>query len=359
MTKSHQRTSRNAMTSTATTVASRAARGPRPRILVQASGTTMPWSDPRHRLGCLCRRVYSMESQPSDRGRKGRTVVPTVSCTPAAPTVATKASPPTGAVPSPISSVHVPLKVMVPSAFSEEVVIQPVMVIHWLRPMTLEPLSWTSRSPMALPLVAVWMPRPYVPPASSMPLKVAPAGNRPAPAPVTRLLVDTAAACPRGRTRDTLTTTSALSIAAMSRFVISDSPFTQGRRRGALAAVRAVPPLPALGPLERIWMLPVRSSGPASGCPHPRVGGFPAVPPVVQNVIVNVSLPAPESELSTTVTSTPPTPVGHSAPTSLQLPPSWAVPPVPFGLIVGPICADMKLTGTFTCRPPVMLACLS
>src|SRR2546428_7921431 len=120
------------MTSRTMAVASFGPRELRPRILVQASGTTMPWSDPRHRMRRACRLLYSMESQPSDRGRNGRTVVPTVSCTPAAPPVATGASPPTGDVPSPISSVHVPLKVIVPSALSEEVVTQQGKVVHLL-----------------------------------------------------------------------------------------------------------------------------------------------------------------------------------------------------------------------------------
>src|SRR5256885_1569721 len=124
----------------------------------------------------------------------GSIVPPSVTVGLFGPAVAMSARPPVGAVPSPMSSVAVPLRVTEPSGFDVPLVIQPVIVIHWLRPIRLEPFNCISRSPMADPSVAISAPRPKVPPASSMPLNVAPAGETPAPPPVTMLSPTMAAA---------------------------------------------------------------------------------------------------------------------------------------------------------------------
>src|SRR5205823_10373616 len=143
---------------------------------------------PRSRLS------YSLMTQPSDFGSGGSVVPPTVTVRPLGPAFATNGRPPVGAVPSPMSSVAVPLRVTEPSGLDVPLVTQPVIVIHWLRPIRLEPFSWTSRSPMADPSLAISAPRPNVPPAISMLLNVAPAGKTPAPPPVTMLSPTIAAA---------------------------------------------------------------------------------------------------------------------------------------------------------------------
>ena len=66
--------------------------------------------DPRHRRD-RGTAVYSIKTQPSDLASVGSTVLPTVSVSPVPERFATRATPPVGGVPSPMSSVHVPLKV--------------------------------------------------------------------------------------------------------------------------------------------------------------------------------------------------------------------------------------------------------
>src|SRR5258706_1164047 len=82
----------------------------------------------------------------------------------------------------------------------------------------------------------------------------------------------------------------------------------------------------------------------------------------VQYEIWKKSLPAPESALSSTYTSTdwnagPGALLGHSAPGAVQSPTICALPPVPFGLGVVVRTIDMNVTGTPTCRPPATFAC--
>ena len=139
-------------------------------------------------------------------------------------TFATSGRPPAGAVPSPMSRVPVPFSVIVPSALSVACVIQPVMVIHWLSPMMLVPLSCTSRSPFAVPVLVLWAPTPNVPPASSMPLKLAPAGKIPAPPAVTTVVPTSAAARSCGNAIATLATSAVARIVEMIRLITSFPP---------------------------------------------------------------------------------------------------------------------------------------
>src|SRR5882672_5103327 len=100
-------------------------------------------------------RCYSLMTHPSDFGSVGSVVLPIVMVTPPGPAFTTSARPPVGGVPSPMSSVLVPLSVTEPSGFDVPLVIQPVMVIHWLRPMRLVPVYWASRAPFAEPVLEI------------------------------------------------------------------------------------------------------------------------------------------------------------------------------------------------------------
>ena len=78
-----------------------------------------------HGIASMCATDYSMLMKPSDFGSVGSAVLPTVIVMPAVVMVATSGTPLAGTVPSPMSSVHVPLTVTVPPLMVH-VVIHPV-----------------------------------------------------------------------------------------------------------------------------------------------------------------------------------------------------------------------------------------
>src|SRR5436189_4589654 len=129
-------------------------------------------------------------------------------------------------------------------------------------------------------------------------------------------------------------TTTIVMIAESIRFVISFLLLRQGSRSGARAAVGtcAEPPLPPPG---RIWMFPVRSV-PPSGPTQPTGAVVPLKPvrsgeETTQKKIRKMSIPPPESDLSSTYTTTDSSFERHSDPDPPHWPTSTARPPVPFG----------------------------
>ena len=82
-----------------------------------------------------------MMMKPSDIGSVPSDQLPTVSVTPEAEMLPVRGSPLSGSEPSPISTLAVPVRFIV-LPFTVAVVIQPVIVTCWKRPMTgLMPLN--------------------------------------------------------------------------------------------------------------------------------------------------------------------------------------------------------------------------
>src|SRR6266550_497890 len=143
-------------------------------------------------VGMDVTRRYSIVMLPSCFGRVPNDQLPTVSVTPLAVRLPLSGRLVSGAVPSPMSILAVPLKVIVPP-LTLAVVIQPLTVSCWNSPRRgCTPLRFASMSPGP----AVRRPRPNVPPESSTPLMFGVIVYAPEPAAVA-IVSPTTAASPR------------------------------------------------------------------------------------------------------------------------------------------------------------------